>query len=123
MMPKNSSTAIAIDPKTVFSSIIDTCSKLQEFNFTPNQPTAAIQHSCLIEKTNRQSHCANEKNQYCPKANASAVIICFKPPIRARYFLIQRQTIKTLGKNRERAAEFPQNQLVGHLFPLSQMQT
>jgi hypothetical protein len=35
MMPKNKSTAIAIDPKTVFNSIRGTCSKLQEFNFAP----------------------------------------------------------------------------------------
>ena len=35
MMPKNNSTAIAIDPKTVFNSIIGSCFKVQEFNFAP----------------------------------------------------------------------------------------
>jgi hypothetical protein len=51
MMPKNRSTAIVIDPKTVFNSIIDTCSKLQEFNFAPkSRGTAASTVSLLVER-------------------------------------------------------------------------
>jgi chromate reductase len=41
----------------------------------------AITLLSVTEETNRESHCADKKNQDCPEAYAGTVVICSEPPV------------------------------------------